>query len=66
MKTVVLMSLLQFYEKETPTRVFSWCEIFKNTYFQEYPRMAVSELTLESYCLELCLWTVAFKTILTQ
>ena len=66
MKTVVLVSLLKFYEKETPTRVFSWCEIFKNTYFQEYPRMDVSELTLESYCLELCLWTVAFKKILTQ
>ena len=31
-------------EKEIPTQVFSgeYCEIFKNIYFQEYLRMAVS------------------------
>ena len=36
---------------------YSWentCEIFKNTYFEEHLRKAVSELTLQSDCLELC------------
>ena len=28
--------------------------------------MAASELTLESDCLELCSWTVAFKTIFSK
>ena len=37
---------------------------FKNTYFEEHLRTDASELTLESDCLELCFWTVAFKTIL--
>ena len=46
--------------------MFSWCEIFKNTYFEEHLRTAASELTLRSDCLDLCFWTVAFKTILTQ
>ena len=41
------------------------CKIFKNTCFEEYLRMAASQLTLQSYCLELCSW-IAFKTILTQ
>ena len=40
------------------------CEIFKNTYFEEYLHMAASELTLQSDCLKLCFW-IAFKTILT-
>ena len=29
-------------------------------------RTAASEMTLESDCLELCFWTVPFKTILTR
>ena len=66
MKTLVLESLLEFYENETPTQVFSCCEIYKNTYFEEHLRTAASEITLESDCLELCFRTVAFKTILTQ
>ena len=41
-------------------------EIFRSTYFEEHLRTAASELTLEGDCLELCLWTVAFKTILTR
>ena len=28
-------SLLQLYEKETPTQVLSCLEIFKNSYFEE-------------------------------
>ena len=44
--------------------MFSWCEIFKNTYFEEHLRTAASELTLRGDCLELCFWTVALKTIL--
>ena len=47
---------------------YSWennCEIFKNTYFEEYLHMAVSKLTLWSDCLEICVW-ITSKTILTQ
>ena len=49
-------------------QVFSceYCKIFKNTCFEEHLCTAASELNLESDCLELCFWTVAFKTILTQ
>ena len=50
----------------TPKQVFSCCEIFKNTYFKEHMHMVASELTLRSDCLELCVWTVTFKTILSQ
>ena len=42
-----------------------YCEISKNTYFEEYLRTAASELTLESDCLGLSFLTVAYKTILT-
>ena len=31
--------------------MFYYCEIFKNTYFEEDLRTAASELTLESDCL---------------
>ena len=52
MKTTVLESLfnkvagLQACNKETPTQVFSceYCEIFKNTYFEERLRTSVSEV----------------------
>ena len=40
------------------------CEIFKNTYLEEYLHMAASELTSQSDCLKLCFW-IAFKMILT-
>ena len=43
-----------FYEKETPTQFFSseYCEIFKNTYFEEHLPTAVSvfNLLLSTYC----------------
>ena len=34
-----------FNKKETPTQVFTceYCEIFKNTYFEEHLQMAASE-----------------------
>ena len=39
---------MQLYEKETPTQVFSceYCEIFKNTYFEEYLHAAVTEIQI--------------------
>ena len=42
-----------------------YCEIFKNTYFEEHLRTAASEVTLRSDCLGRSFWTVALKTILT-
>ena len=36
-----------------------------NIYFEEYLRTAAAKLTLGNDSLELCLWAVAFKTILT-
>ena len=50
----------------TPTQVFYCCEIFKNTCFEKLLPTAVSGLNLESDCLELCFWTVAFKTVLAR
>ena len=41
---IKLQAGLQYYQKETPTQVFS-CEIyevFKNTYFEEHLRTTVS------------------------
>ena len=43
-----------------------YCEISKNTYFEEDLRTAAPEMTLGSDCLGRSFWTVAFKTILTQ
>ena len=39
-----LISGLQLYQKETPTQIFSCeiCEIFNNTYFEDYPETTVS------------------------
>ena len=50
-KKTVLKSFSTFtgkhhhYQKETPTQVFSceYCEIFRNTYFEEYLRTAAFE-----------------------
>ena len=50
---------------KTLTQAFYCCEIFKNTYFEEHLRTAASKLTLKSDYLELCLWTVALKDVLT-
>ena len=38
------LSVLQLYFKKTPTRVFSckYCEIFKNTYFEQHLQTAAS------------------------
>ena len=35
---------LQLYQKQTPTKGFSceYCEIFKNTYFEEHLQMTAS------------------------
>ena len=33
-------------------------EIFKNNCFEEHLRTVASELTLESDCLELCIWSI--------
>ena len=43
--TCVGVSDLQLFWKETPTQLFSceYCEIFKNTYFEEHLRTATSE-----------------------
>ena len=41
-------------------------EIFKSTYFEEQLSTTSSELNLGSGSLELCFWTVTFKTILTH
>ena len=38
--------------------MFCCWEIFKNIYFEEHLRAAASELSLESDCLELCIWTI--------
>ena len=43
-----------------------FCEISKNTYFEEHLCTAASELILGSDCLGLPFRTVAFKTIMTQ
>ena len=45
---------------------FPVAKFLGDTYFVEHMRMAASGLTLRSGCLELCFFTVAFKTILTQ
>ena len=43
-----------------------YCEIFRNTYFEEYLRTTAPEVTLGSYYLGLSFGTVTFKTILNQ
>ena len=40
---------------------YEYCEISKNTYFEEHLRTAASEVTLGSDCLGFSFWTVAFK-----
>ena len=42
-----------------------YCEIYKNTYFQEHLRTFASEVTLGSDCLGLASSTATLKTILT-
>ena len=41
-------------------------KFLRKTHFEEHLRTAACELTLRSDYLELCFWTVAFKTILTH
>ena len=52
---------------EAPTQMFycEYCEISKNTYFEEHLRTAASEVTLGGDCLGFSFWTVALKIILT-
>ena len=47
-KTPVGVEGVQVYQNETPAKVFSceYCGIFKNTYFEKYPRK-VSESFLQ-------------------
>ena len=40
---------------------YEYWEISKNTYFEEHLCTAASEVTLESDCLGLSFWRVAFK-----
>ena len=40
---------------------YEYWEISKNTYFEEHLCTASSEMTLESDCLGLSFWRVAFK-----
>ena len=54
-----------FIEKRLQPSCFPVAKFLQNTYFEEHMRMAASELTLRSDCLELFFWTVAFKIILT-
>ena len=42
-----------------------YCEISKNTYFEEHLRTAAPEVILGSDYLGLFFWTGAFKTFLT-
>ena len=42
-----------------------YCQVSKNTYFEEHQRMAASEVTLGSDCLGL-FFEVTFKTIMSQ
>ena len=53
--------------KEPPTQIcsYEYCEISKKTYFEEQLRTAASEVILESDCLGLYFWRVAFKTFRT-
>ena len=53
----LFLKILQ-YSQISPVRNF------KNTYFEEHLHAAVSLLTAQSDCLELCFW-ITFKTIST-
>ena len=44
---------------------YEYCQISRNTYFEEHQQMATSELALGSDCLGFCSRTFAFKAILT-
>ena len=63
----VTFKALKIYYNRTPTQFFccEYCKIFLKTYFEEHLHTAVSEVTLESDCLGLSFWTVAFKTVLS-
>ena len=55
-----------FLKKRLQHSCFPVTKFLQNTYFEEHLRTAATELFLRSDCLELCFWTVAFKTILTH
>ena len=46
--------------------MFSCCEFFKNSCVEENLVTAASEVILESDCLKLSFWTIAFKPIMTR
>ena len=53
----------KFIKKRLQHRFLPVSKLLWNPYFEEYLRKTTSEPTLRSGCLELCLWTFAFKTI---
>ena len=58
----IFVKISQYSQEKTG----EYCEISKNTYYEEHLRTAASEETLASACLGLSFWRVAFKTILSQ
>ena len=77
LNTVVVRKPCKFIKKRPQHRFFpvniakflmffcEYCEISKNTYFEEDLRTAASEVTLGSDCLGRSFCTVTFKIILT-
>ena len=65
----VLLILCPSYVSDEITKNLC-CILFfnfsKKKYFEEHLRTAAFEMILANDCLELCFWTVAFKTILTR
>ena len=53
-------------KKSLQHRCFSVAKFLWDICFEKHLQTAALKLTLRSDCLELCFWTVPFKTILTQ
>ena len=55
LKNICEQLLLNFISKETPAQMFSceFCELYKNTYFEEHPRTAGSEIPARRCALQL-------------
>ena len=54
------------FKKSLQHRCFSVAKFLWDICFEKHLQTAALKLTLRSDCLELCFWTVPFKTILTQ
>ena len=48
---VEICFLIKFIEKETPTQVLNFCDIFKNNYFVEHLPTAASERSVDMFIL---------------